>query len=372
MGTDHEPAKTTLSRNARGKLSRSVINKTIPSVLRADVRARHGVEAAELIVDPAASPSSSSKSRRKGQQDGLSEQPDGSEGASQPSIFLTKSDTLLAAHNLHVQNATLPHHRRPRIAVLNMASPLRPGGGVLSGATSQEESLCRRTTLYPSLRDEFYRLPEVGGVYTPDVVVFNAGHRRRRNSSARDRDGSEDEDEDVSEGEEESVKADPRKDWFHVDVITAAMLRFPDVVAQGDDGEIENVYAIQSDREMAVRKMRAVMRILKAKGIGQIVLGAWGCGAYGNPVGEIARAWRKVLLGGETSGDGKKGKKPAEKIETFGDVEVIFAIKDGKMAEAFAREFGDGLEVLSDEPSVDGDSSDRESVDAHDGEDGRG
>jgi len=38
-----------------------------------------------------------------------------------------------------------------------MASPLRPGGGVLTGATSQEEFLCARTTLYPSLREKFYR-----------------------------------------------------------------------------------------------------------------------------------------------------------------------------------------------------------------------
>lgn len=374
MGTDHELVKSTLSRNTRGKLSRSVINKTIPSVLRADARARRGVEAAELIVDPSSSPS---KFRHKDHQDGVSSQPDGSEEASQPSITLTRSDTLLAAHNLHIQNTTLPPHRRPRIAILNMASPLRPGGGILSGATSQEESLCRRTTLYPSLRDEFYRLPEVGGVYTPDVVVFNSGRRRQQRVSTRDRDGSKDdgeeggdhEDEDSSEGEEGSIKVDARKDWFHVDVITAAMLRFPDVVARGEDGEMENVYANQSDREMAVRKMRAVMRILNAKGIGQVVLGAWGCGAYGNPVGEIARAWRKVLLGGKTAGGGKKGKKPAE-VETFGDVELIFAIKDGRMAEAFARAFGPGLEVLSDGVSVEGGSRDGDSVDAHNGEDG--
>ncbi len=99
-----------------------------------------------------------------------------------------------------------------------MASPLRPGGGVLSGATSQEESLCARTTLLPSLRDDFYRLPEVGAVYTPDVLVFGRW----------DADGS---------GADAVGEEMARRAWFYVDVVSAAMLRFPDVVDGDGDGE---------------------------------------------------------------------------------------------------------------------------------------
>ncbi|KAJ4859649.1 hypothetical protein T069G_04637 [Trichoderma breve] len=169
-----------------------------------------------------------------------------------------------------------------------MASPLRPGGGVLTGATSQEEWLCSRTTLYPSLHEEFYRLPEIGAIYTPDVLVF-------------------------------------------IDVITAAMLRLPEVDTN-QQGEL--TYSEQKDRDMALAKMRCIMRILRARHINRVVLGAWGCGAYGNPVDEIARSWRRVLLGPQA--------KRSERVEVYDDMEVVFAIKDHDMARRFTTAFGAG------------------------------
>ncbi len=205
------------------------------------------------------------------------------------------ADTLEAAADLVAAGGSGGGRR---VGVLNMASPLRAGGGVLSGATSQEESLCARTTLLPSLRDDFYRLPDVGGVYTRDVLVF------------RDRCGD-----DLA-----------KRDRFYVDVVSAAMLRFPDI----DDANADR-YAEPKDGEMAVRKTRAVVAMLAAKGADTAVLGAWGCSAYGNPVYEIARAWRSVLLGRRASPSG---------LHT-----VVFAIKDAAMAGEFARHFGDGLEV---------------------------
>jgi uncharacterized protein (TIGR02452 family) len=171
---------------------------------------------------------------------------------------------------------------------------------VLSGATSQEEWLCARTTLYPSLREEFYRLPEVGGVYTSDVLVF-----RRWDNAATEL---------------------PKNEWFFVDVISASMIRLPDVDGEGD----EMRYAEEKDRELAVRKMKAVLRMAAAKGVSKLVLGAWGCGAYGNPVGEVARGWRSILLGSRRSG--KLGHKAKE---TWDGLEIVFAIKDEKMARRF-------------------------------------
>ena len=46
------------------------------------------------------------------------------------------------------------------VAVLNMASPWKPGGGVFSGAGAQEETIFRRTNLASYLHQKFYPLEE--------------------------------------------------------------------------------------------------------------------------------------------------------------------------------------------------------------------
>lgn len=72
-------------------------------------------------------------------------------------------------------------------AVLNMASRTNPGGGWKHGSGAQEENLHRRTSLYKCLADPeridrrrswSYPLPEFGGVYSPDVLVFREAESR--------------------------------------------------------------------------------------------------------------------------------------------------------------------------------------------------
>ncbi|KAM0321558.1 hypothetical protein ACHAQA_010048 [Verticillium albo-atrum] len=274
-------------RAARAKKAKATINQVIPALLPTHPRARRGIDAAELLVD-------------RGPAECTTEQT-----LHRPRLRLQAIDTLQAARALVSADGV------PRVAILNMASPLHPGGGFLNGASSQEESLCMRTTLLPSLKDEHYRLPELGAIYTPDVMVF------------RDDDGSDD-------------VLEKRQRWF-VDCITAAMLRNPEV--ERDDDKGWGRYVNDKDRETAVAKMRMVLRICQEKGIERVVLGAWGCGAYGNPVGEVAAAWRKVLMPRMESKGKKKG------VETWDGIEeCVFAIKDEGMADAFAAAFGSGLE----------------------------
>ncbi len=108
--------------------------------------------------------------------------------------------------------------------------------------------------------------------------------------------------------------------------------------------------------------MRAVMRILRAKGAQRVVLGAWGCGAYGNPVGEIAAAWKKVLLGtGKAKRrKGRAGEDLFDDGEGWPGLEVVFAIKDARMAENFGRAFG--IEVTDDTTGLNSGSAAESSV----------
>ncbi|KAI1200661.1 hypothetical protein F5X97DRAFT_340154 [Nemania serpens] len=347
-------------RDARAKRARATLNKVIPALLSAHPRARRGVESSELIVDPPA------LHRR-----GVAREGGGKDG---PRITLRIADTLTAAQSLLDPGPSpspppLHQHKRQgkrrgskedgahtapdsadagtKVGILNMASPLSPGGGFLNGATSQEESLCMRTTLLPALRDEFYRLPELGVVYTPDVLVFRSAGASAVGSTGDD---------------ENDVL--PKNDRWFVHVASAAMLRLPET----EDGR----YAKAADRELAERKMRAVLRVLCAAGCNRVVLGAWGCGAYGNPVAEIAEAWRRVLRrrGGRKGGRDKKPRtRDKEAWGAFID-EVVFAIKDPGMAASFARAFGeDILPLPTSRSGGDGDGGSMSSTTGDGGED---
>lgn len=315
-------APNTNRRQERARRAKETVNKIIPEILRGSPRARHAIHKAELVVDPAPNTSHAAT-------------PTDSSTPSQerPRIRLQCTDTLAAAARLSEYpfaskrtTATLKScsQNKPNVAVLNMASPLRPGGGFLEGANSQEEFICCRTTLYPSLWDSFYRLPELGGVWTPDVLVFRDSTPEANELAKRDR--------------------------YFVDVISAGMLRFPDTVNRGrSDEQLDGrcscgVSYCDRDRELVTRKMKAVLRLAQLKGAETLVLGAWGCGAYGNPVKEIARIWRKVIAGSP------RQRRP--NVETWDGIkEIVFAIPDRTMLREFQNAFSDVLATDIASPS---------------------
>ncbi|KAK5453441.1 hypothetical protein LTS15_006626 [Exophiala xenobiotica] len=335
-------------KDARAKAARLTAHKTIPALLASSSRARKGAEGSTLIVG---SHFSDSEVTRKKESRKTSRNSGDDQGNNRVKVRIVVDDTLAVARAMSHQSAeagtdtdaggkpsssSSSSSSRPKrnVAVLNMASPLLPGGGFLNGATAQEETLCNRTTLYPSLRDEFYRLPEVGAIWTEDVMVF-------RDESGRD----------LNKGER----------WW-IDVISAGMLRFPDVEAdeeeEGEEHEEQKKYANPKDRHNAIEKIRCVMEILRSKGVEKCVLGAWGCGAYGNPVPEMARAFKKVIWGGEVKGGRKTGKGGV----CWGSLrEVAFAIKEGKTASEFAKHFG--VEVALEKRPTPGEQEETNEVD---------
>lgn len=153
--------------------------------------------------------------------------------------------------------------------VMNFANAHNPGGGFELGANAQEEALCRCSTLYASISSkaarEMYKynnthLSPVESDYmllSPEVCVF------------RDEMGQ--------------LMDDP----FDAAVITvpapnrrgAALLATQKLVA-----------------ETFIRRIRILLCIASENGYRNLVLGAWGCGAFGNKPESVAEYFRQVLI----------------------------------------------------------------------------
>ncbi|KAK3701812.1 hypothetical protein QZH41_016337 [Actinostola sp. cb2023] len=159
-------------------------------------------------------------------------------------------------------------------AVLNMASPKRPGGGYLSGAGAQEENLFRRTNYVQHLADPDklfdrkrkwqYRLPEYGCVYSTNVQIFRA-----------------------SEAQGYAFLPKP------VGMSFLAVPAYPSPPCRVSKGEKELI-------PVFVEKVKLKIRIMLSVGLDQghdsLVLSAWGCGAFRNPPKHIARLFKDVLM----------------------------------------------------------------------------
>ena len=172
-----------------------------------------------------------------------------------------------------------------KVAVHNFASASNPGGGVVTGASAQEECLCRCSGLYFSLNDtkmwnRFYAphraaqnpLHNDDIIYTPGVTVFKT---------------------DTSHPE-----VMPEEDWYDVDVITCAAPNLRHIPSNSyNSGDGNAAMKISDSRLQAIHEKR-LRRILDAallEGIDTVILGAFGCGAFRNSPRCVATAAVRVL-----------------------------------------------------------------------------
>jgi uncharacterized protein (TIGR02452 family) len=154
-----------------------------------------------------------------------------------------------------------------RIGVLNLASNYEPGGGWRHTLSkTQEEALCYSSTLYATLKPEWYPWRNVGpesckGIFSRDVVVF--------------RDTLDDDCVDLP---------------AHVlSVITVAAPCQPLLTEDGEN------FAKESDLVDLRERILLVLRIAAMNKVTNLVLGAMGCGAYGCPPRPVAQEMKKAL-----------------------------------------------------------------------------
>lgn len=198
-------------------------------------------------------------------------------------IQVANETTLVASRRLVNRNL--------RPLALNFANGIIPGGGFLNGARAQEENICRSSALHLTLfGDSMYvehakrPLPDSTAwcILSPGVPVF------------REDDGS-------------SLD----QPWL-LSVITCAAPYAPTV------GRTRSA-------EMLEQRIHRVLAIARAFGFETLVLGAWGCGAFGNDPKRTAADFRHAL---ET-----------EFCGAFS--EIVFAITDWSPERKFLGPFRD-------------------------------
>lgn len=147
-----------------------------------------------------------------------------------------------------------------RVAVLNFADALTPGGLVFEGVETQEEDLCRCSNLYPcisqdkvfddyygynrSLENDIYsdRL-----IYSKDVLFFKD------------------------------------EDYWCIPIRTKC-----DVITCPAPIEC-------SDKQVFVNRIKCIIGSAYSKGVDHLILGKFGCGAFGNDPRLVATTFKEVL-----------------------------------------------------------------------------
>ncbi len=168
-------------------------------------------------------------------------------------FFVTNETTLNAASRLVNVDASR------KILCLNFASAMSPGGGFLSGSQAQEESLARATALYPCL-SQMKQMYETNRqlnsplftnhmIYSPQVPVFR---------------------------DDDDILLDKP---FAISILTTPAVRVNAVI---DPEEIKSIPQVMFDRTEMLLSIAAI------HGYKVLILGAWGCGVFGNNPTQVA------------------------------------------------------------------------------------
>ena len=192
---------------------------------------------------------------------------------------------MMDGEKVHLSPTTLPAPGRPTlnisvtsessleacrrigdgVGLLSFASAHRPGGGFLSGAQAQEESIARSSGLYASLMyaKEFYKankhssaLYTDAAIWSPHVPIF------------KDDSGA------------------PLDKPHHANVLT---IPAPNAGAWLLSGSARELDASLN------RRMEVMFSRFTEHGAKDLVLGAWGCGVFGNDPEVVAWAFKNAL-----------------------------------------------------------------------------
>lgn len=194
-----------------------------------------------------------------------------------PQPTAQKKAVVIVSEKRSLEAATVYAEQGKKVCVLNFASAVNPGGGVMNGASAQEECICRCTTLYPCLNSTwmwnmFYlphryqsdSLHNNDCIYTPNVCIFKS---------------------DI-----DFPKPLWKKHWQYVNILTCAAPR----LIPTDENSMGDLTASELEALLTARIQR-IFEIAVREGNEVLILGAFGCGAFKNPPEIVAKVFYHVM-----------------------------------------------------------------------------
>jgi uncharacterized protein (TIGR02452 family) len=177
--------------------------------------------------------------------------------------------TVFEVLNCTTMEAFMGSETKIKTAVLNFASAKNPGGGFIGGASAQEESLARSSSLYAALIKDstMYNFNKGNSsylysdymIYSPNVVFWM--------------------------DDEGNYLDEP----VTVDVITSPA---PNKGAMLQNKRPEQIAELEAVFRRCIDKMLA---LALREGVECLILGAWGCGVFRNDTEEVAGYFREIF-----------------------------------------------------------------------------
>lgn len=166
------------------------------------------------------------------------------------------------------------------ICALNFASFKNPGGGFYNGAMAQEEALCHDSFLYNVL------IKYVDDYYTNNRKDLNHSLYYNRALYSKD-----------------ILFFDESKNSYQTDILTCAAPNYREAMRQG--------ISLEKNQQILKSRSQYILNIATQEQVNILILGAWGCGVFGQDPYTMASIFKELLA-------------------YYSFDEVIFAIPKGK------------------------------------------
>lgn len=164
-----------------------------------------------------------------------------------------------------------------KVGILNFASAIKAGGGWINGRVAQEEDIMRKTTLFPSLviQDEFYKEHTKDNPFYSDTMIYSPN---------------------VYIIKDKNFQYCTLKE---INVVTSAAINLTDIRNNTTLNNYLNSYNSNNNidlvNEIMTKRMQRILLTFIENNIKNIVLGAFGCGVFGQDANNIANIWKYLL-----------------------------------------------------------------------------